>query len=127
MKTVILWFFSQIALFIETSLSWKIYGDFSLTHFILGGLFLLALFSLFGFATHNFGNGVETIALGYKNAENRKDKLNYYNYTRTIGYKADHKGYSTRSSYSNSYKVNRKTGKEKIVGTVANTTTIYKG
>jgi len=69
MKTIILWLFNQIALFVETSMTWKIYGDFSLTHFILAGLFLLALFSLFGFATHNFGTGVENITIGYKNAE----------------------------------------------------------
>lgn len=103
MKEIILWLFTQIASFIETSLTWKIYGDFSLTHFLLASLFLTSLFGLFGFTTHNFGNGIRMGILSYRNSENKKERENYYHETVS---RRNQDGSITRSNY----KINKKTG-----------------
>ena len=69
---------------------------------------------------------VESIAIGYKNSENRKDKINYYNYTRTTGYRVNHKNYTSQGTFTDTYRVNTRTGKEKLIGSKASDTRIFK-
>lgn len=115
MKQIILWLFSQISNFVSTSMTWKIYGDFSLTHFILGGMFLIALFKLFGFSFENTGNFATTGFNLWKNAENKRDKLNYVNETKQVNYVTTFPNKVVRRSYNSYNKLNTRTGKrEKI-------------
>ncbi len=102
MKTVVLWFFGLVAELVDKSLTWKIYGNFSLTHFMLAGIFLLVLFELLGFSIGPIGNNISFGVHAYKNAENKKDKANYYHVTQK-------KKYGNTTEYVK-YKVNRKTG-----------------
>lgn len=116
MKQIILWLFSQISNFVSTSMTWKIYGDFSLTHFILGGMFLIALFKLFGFSFENTGNFSITGFNLWKNIENKNDKKNYYDYTKSNSVSFSHNGRLYTDIVNNRYKVNKHTGVVKSVG-----------
>lgn len=102
MKEILLWLFNRIGDLVSTGLTWKIYGDFSLFHFLLASLFLIALFKFFGFSIGPFGDGISFGVSSYKNAENRKDKENYYHLTQVEKI--------SNSRYITNYKVNRKTG-----------------
>ena len=102
MKTVVLWLFNRIGELVSTGLTWKIYGNFSLFHFIFASLFLLTLFKLFGFSIGPIGNNISFGVHAYKNAENKRDKANYYHVTQK-------KKYGNTTEYVK-YKVNRKTG-----------------
>lgn len=103
MKEVLQFIFNLISEFITRSMEWKIYGDLSLTHFIFGGLLLISIFSLFGFVVPHFGDGISYGITTFKNAENKKEKANYYHMTKSISH-GD--GVYTHVRY----KVNRKTG-----------------
>ena len=102
MKEILLWLFNRIGDLVSTGLTWKIYGDFSLFHFLLASLFLIALFKLFGFSIGPFGDGISFGVTAYKNAENKKDKENYFHVTRVQKVNG--------SKYITNYKVDRKTG-----------------
>ena len=108
MYEFLLWFFEKISDFITISLTWKIYGDLSLTHFIFGALFLIALFSLFGFSFPVLGNELELGVRSYKNNENKKERQLYYHETRS---------YRNTSGVriTNRYKINRETGEAKLL------------
>ena len=103
MKEVLQFIFNLISEFITRSMDWKIYGDLSLTHFIFGGLLLIAIFSLFGFVVPHFGDSISYGITTFKNAENKKEKANYYHMTESISH-----GYGVYTHVR--YKVNRKTG-----------------
>lgn len=103
MREVLLFIFNLISDFISKSMTWKIYGDFSLTHFIFGGLLLIAIFSLFGFIVPHFGDGINYGILRFKNYENKKDKDKYYHMI-----KSSYHGNGVTTHVR--YKVNRKTG-----------------
>lgn len=105
MKEIILWLFARIGEFVSTGLTWKIYGDFSLFHFILACLFLFALFKLFGFSIGPVGDGIGFGILSFKNSENKKDKQNYYHVTEV------NKGKDVNRIYR--YKVDKRTGEAK--------------
>lgn len=79
MEQAIIWFISQIADFTRSVLSWKILGDFSILHLILGFNFLIILFKFFNFGVDR---GAESAVLGvnnYVNAENKKQREEYRN------------------------------------------------
>lgn len=107
MKEVILWLFQKVSDFVTLSLSWKIYGDFSLTHFILGAMFIFAIFRFLGFGADNYGAIVDDGFSTYKNAENRKEKQNYIHYLETKRYK---NSYGSYNSITSKFRVNKKTG-----------------
>lgn len=103
MKEVIIWIFNLISEFISTSMTWKIYGEFSLTHFIFGAIFLISVFSLFGFAFPKFGDSVSFGFSAIKNEENKKEKARYYSMTKSTKY-------ADGTTVYHKYKVNRETG-----------------
>lgn len=102
MKTVILWFFGLIGDLIENGLTWKIYGDLSLFHFIFGFILLTFILRFITFEFLGHGGLLETSIGLYKNAENKKDKANYYHFIR--------KNVNGNTSVYTMYRVNRKTG-----------------
>lgn len=108
MKEVLQFIFNLISEFISTSMTWKIYGNLSLTHFIFGGLLLIAIFSLFGFVVPHFGDGISYGITTFKNAENKKEKANYYHMTTSTSH-----GYGVYTHVR--YKVNRKTGEARKI------------
>lgn len=110
MKDIVLWLFNQISSFVSISMTWKIYGDFSLTHFILGGMFLIALFKLFGFSFENTGNFATSGVTLWKNIENRNDKKNYYNTSLTTKMVNGVKGAYASESHTYRGKTSYKTG-----------------
>lgn len=78
MKDIIIWFFERLVEVVQFSLDFKIYGDFSLLHFVLAFNFLIILFKFFRFGTDtalpesvNFGLG------SYRNYENKKERQAY--------------------------------------------------
>lgn len=108
MKEVLQFIFNLISEFISTSMTWKIYDDLSLTHFIFGGLLLIAIFSLFGFVVPHFGDGISYGITSFRNAENKKEKASYYHMTQG---KVTEKGNYT----GHYYRVNRKTGEARKI------------
>lgn len=76
-KESIIWFLNQIAYLTETALSWKLIGNFSLLHFILGFNFLIILFSFFKFGIDTTGDVVGTASIRMRNEENYKQRLEY--------------------------------------------------
>lgn len=102
MKIVILWFFGLIGDLIETGLTWKIYGDLSLFHFIFGFILLTLVLRFITFDLLGTGGLIDSSISMYKNVENKRDKANYYHVTQK-------KNYGNTTEYVK-YKVNRKTG-----------------
>lgn len=103
MKEVILWIFNLISEFISTSMTWKIYGNLSLTHFLFGFILLSVVF---GFITFDFFGHGGILSTGfdiYKNEENKKEKARYYSMTKSTKY-------ADGSTVYHKYKVNRETG-----------------
>ena len=130
MKEVILWIFNKTSEFISTSLTWKIYGDFSFTHFILGATFIFALFRFLGFASENYDNAITDNVEAFRNAENARERKNYYYFTKT-------RANSQVQSYgngkwvrtitrNNKYRVNRKTGATEMVNSHVTDKSHYK-
>ena len=68
-------------------------------------VFLIALFSLFGFSFPVLGNELELGVRSYKNNENKKERQLYYHETRS---------YRNTSGVriTNRYKINRETGEK---------------
>lgn len=79
MKDIMSWLFKQLSYFIEQMLSWKIWDDFSLLHFIIGLSFLGLLLSFFFFGESFVGGTSEYIGglRRQRNAENRADREKY--------------------------------------------------
>lgn len=102
MKTVILWFFGLIGDLIESGLTWKIYGDLSLFHFIFGFIILSLVLRFLTFEFLGHGGLLDSSIGLYKNVENKNDKLNYYHFIR--------KNVNGNTSVYTKYRVNRKTG-----------------
>ena len=107
MKEVILWIFNEVSEFISTSMTWKIYGNFSFTHFVLAATFIFALFKFFGFASDSSGDALEQGISIYKNAENKKEKANYTHFLASSRRKNVYGGYD---SVTQKFRVNKKTG-----------------
>ena len=102
MKTVILCFFGLIGDLIESGLTWKIYGDLSLFHFIFGFIILSLVLRFLTFEFLGHGGLLDSSIGLYKNVENKNDKLNYYHFIR--------KNVNGNTSVYTKYRVNRKTG-----------------
>ncbi len=91
MEKVLLWLFHSIASLTRSALSWKIVGNFSLLHFVLGGVLLTALFNLISFGTLSIGGTADYIG-GIRRTRNRENAI-------------DREKYSTHSSIVESHKV----------------------
>lgn len=76
-KECIIWFLNQIAYLTETALSWKLIGNFSLLHFILGFNFLIIVFSFFKFGIDTTGEVEGNALIRMRNAENYNQRLEY--------------------------------------------------
>ena len=76
-KESLIWFLEQISYLTEQALSWKLIGDFSLLHFILGFNFLIILFSFYKFGIDTTGDVIGTESMRMRNAENYKQRLDY--------------------------------------------------
>lgn len=107
MKDVILWIFKQVSDFISLSMSWKIYGNFSFTHFILGAMFIFAIFKFLGFGAENYDNAIVGTSVRMANSENVNDKKNYTHYLASRRVRNAYGGYDTLTS---KFRVNKKTG-----------------
>lgn len=79
MEQLLRWLFEKLGWFMEQMLSWKIFGDFSLLHFMIGLSFLGLLLSFFTFGENSIGGTAEYIGgiRRHNNAENRKDRERY--------------------------------------------------
>ena len=106
MRSVLFWFFAKFSEFLETSLTWKIYGDFSFTHLLLGAIFVFAIFKFFGFVSDSYSGGLSEYLGLYKNIENKKDKENYTHYIKSERHRENGKFVTT----TRKYKVHKKTG-----------------
>ncbi len=97
----IVWFFNQIAYLTEQALSWKLIGNFSLLHFILGFNFIIILFSFYKFGIESSGDMIGSSINRFGNDENRKDKL----YFKVQGYTPKHNsGFYTSKHVGTSYR-----------------------
>lgn len=99
--------FDLIGEYISVSMTWKIIGNLSLTHFILGfilvvGVLKFITMDLFGHM--NLLELTDTSMSIYNNVENKKEKGTYYRRS-----KSNKSGKVYVTDY---YKVNKKTGKE---------------
>ena len=103
MKEVIMWIFNLISEFISTSMTWKIYGEFSLTHFIFGFILLSLVLSFLTFGLFGHDGALSTGFDIYKNEENKKEKARYYSMTKSTKY-------ADGTTVYHKYKVNRETG-----------------
>lgn len=79
MSEIMIWLFKQLSYFIEQMLSWKIWDDFSLLHFIIALSFLGLLLSFFFFGEFSIGGTSEYVGAirRHRNAENRSDREKY--------------------------------------------------
>lgn len=91
MEQVILWLFHSIVDLVNAVLSWKLIGNFSLLHFILGGVLITAILSLISFGTLNIGGTADYVG-GIRRTRNRENAI-------------DREKYSTHSSIVESHKV----------------------
>lgn len=103
MKEVLQFIFNLISEFISSSMTWKIYGNLSLTHFIFGFILVAAVLSFLTFGIFSSNGLLNSSSIIYSNVENKKEKANYYHMTKSISH-GD--GVYTHVRY----KVNRKTG-----------------
>lgn len=103
MKEVLQFIFNLISEFISTSMTWKIYGNLSLTHFIFGFILVAAVLSFLTFGVFSSSGLLSSSIDIYSNAENKKEKANYYHMTKSTSH-GD--GVYTHVRF----KVNRKTG-----------------
>ena len=119
MLTIIYWLFSKIGELTSFALSFHILGNLSLLHFIIGFGLLSWIISFLTFGNYNIDT---TLRIGnilnnkFTNAENKNDKLNYYDYATSNTYSYKHNGAYHTNTISYRYKVNRKTGKTEEVG-----------
>ena len=79
MYTFLEWLFNKFSYFLEQMLLWKILGNFSLLHLLLGGVFLTILLKFITFGQSNIGGTADYIGSirRTKNSENVKDKKVY--------------------------------------------------
>ncbi len=77
MEQTILWFLGRIVELTEKVLSWKILGNFSLLHFILGFNFLIILFTFFKFGIETGGESAVIGVNNYRNTENKRQRQEY--------------------------------------------------
>lgn len=108
MKEVLQFIFNLISEFISTSMTWKIYGNLSLTHFIFGFILVAAVLSFMTFGVFSSSGLLSSSIDIYSNAENKKEKANYYHMTQG---KVTEKGNYT----GHYYRVNRKTGEARKI------------
>lgn len=76
MDYVIKWIFNLFAYLVDNVLSWKIIGDFSILHIILGYFLLVVLIEFLSFGFLKSGSTADYIG-GIRrssNSENKKDK-----------------------------------------------------
>ncbi len=79
MENVLLWIFDLFSYLVSSCLSFKILGEFSLLHLILGFMLLSVLFKFFTFGENNTNSYINTGIRSYRNFENSKDKNIYIN------------------------------------------------
>lgn len=72
MEQVLLWFFHSFSFLVESALSWKIIGDFSILHLIFGAVLLTTLLNLISFGTSNIGGTADYVG-GIRRAANREN------------------------------------------------------
>ena len=79
MQDVLYWLFDCISQLTSTALSWKIIGDFSLLHLVMGALLLTVVLNLISFGTASVGGTAEYVGgiLRFKNRENKIDRERY--------------------------------------------------
>lgn len=80
MEEVLKWIFKMFSFLVEKCLSWKLIGDFSILHFILGFLLLTVLLELISFGFIQSGGNAEYIGnlrRGIRNQENKRDRKQY--------------------------------------------------
>lgn len=98
MEQVILWLFHRIVDLVNAVLSWKLIGNFSLLHFILGGVFITTILSLISFGSLNIGGTADYVGgiRRTRNRENERERDKYSAHTiETINHKT---GEVTRST-----------------------------
>lgn len=79
MELVIKWLFNMFSYLVENVLSWKLIGEFSILHFILGFFLLVVLLEFLSFGFLHSGSTADYIG-GLRrssNSENRKDKKTF--------------------------------------------------
>lgn len=83
MEKVLLWLFEQLSLLTKSALSWKIIGEFSLLHFILGSILLTAILNLLSFGSDNIGGTADYVGgiRRFNNRENARDREKYVSKT----------------------------------------------
>lgn len=80
MEEVLKWLFKMFSFLVDKSLSWKLIGEFSLLHFVLGFLLLVTLLELVSFGFIQSGGNAEYIGnlrRGIRNQENKRDRNQY--------------------------------------------------
>ena len=108
MKEVLQFIFNLLSEFITRSMEWKIYGDLSLTHFIFGFILVAVVLGFLTFGVFTSSGLLSSSIDIYSNAENKKEKANYYHMTKST-FHGD--GVYTHVRY----KVNRKTGEARKI------------
>lgn len=103
MEKVLLWLFKQFSFLIDSALSWKLIGEFSFLHLILGGFLLIAILDLITFGYLNIGGTADYIGgiRRYNNRENKRDKEKFAKkrYSSTT-YRIDNRTGEVRSNHS---------------------------
>lgn len=79
MEEVLKWLFKMFSFLVEKSMSWKLIGEFSMLHFILGFLLLVTLLELISFGTMKSGGTADYIGglRRQRNQENKSDRNQY--------------------------------------------------
>lgn len=98
MEQTIIWFITQIINLVTAVLSWKILGDFSILHLVLGFNFLIILFTFFKFGIETGGESAVIGANDYRNSENKRQREEY---KKTYEYYSSNR--AIKESYKNRY------------------------
>lgn len=103
MQEIIYWLFERISDVVSFSLNFKVLGNLSLLHFVLGFNFLMLFLGLLSFGFGFTPSAIRMSQISYRNAENKKERENYYHETVS-------KRRKDGSIVKSSYKINKKTG-----------------
>lgn len=79
MREIVIWFLSLLVDVVEFVLDFKIYGDFSLLHIILGFNLIIIIFSFFKFGDSSSlsDDAISLSHRAFRNSENEKERRNY--------------------------------------------------
>lgn len=103
MEQVILFLLNRIAELVRYALSWKVYGELSVFHFVLGLTLLLVLLNFFRFGSESGISMSIDNANQFRNEENKKSREAYRN-----SYENYKEIRSRKESYNRRYQEERK-------------------